>query len=415
MYNVRQRWGFLAVLFMVSVSQFFDRNVIAVLLEPIKREFNISDAMLGLLGGFSFALFYAGAGIPVARWADRGNRRTVIVVSLVIWSCMTMLCGLAQTFWQLVLARVGVGAGESGGLPPSQSLIVDYFPPERRATAIAIFTGGAIAGSVLGLGLGGYIAALHGWRSALSVGGAAGLVLALIVRFAVAEPRLHQDSRSVTAQTENWSDTLTALRRKRSYVYALAGSSFYFLFAYGALIFVPSFMIRVLRAPLVEVSVDYGAATAAGSFVGTLGGGWLADRLSRHDIRWLAWLPAVAFGLAAPIFFAALALQHFWMFIGLAFVFYTTLCAGIPSVFTAVHAVCGNARRATAIAIVYFSANLLGGGFGPLLSGALSDALSAVYGAQGLRYALMLMTVLLLGSGILLYHFGRAMPRDLEE
>jgi MFS family permease len=139
LYSSRQRWGLLAVLFLVSTSNYLDRNVISVLLEPIKQEFHVSDTMLGLLGGFCFSIFYAVFGMPVARWADRGNRRTVITLALAIWSLMTLCCGLAQTFVQLTIARIGVGAGEAGAIPPAQSLIADYFSPQQRATAIAIF------------------------------------------------------------------------------------------------------------------------------------------------------------------------------------------------------------------------------------------------------------------------------------
>lgn len=153
LYTDRQRWGYLTILFVVAASQFFDRNIMSVLLEPIRHEFHVSDTMLGLLSGLCFALFYSVAGIPVARWADRGNRRTIITLALAAWSVMTLVCGLAQAFWQLALARVLVGVGESGGLPPSQSLIADYFSPERRATAIASFTAAAIAGNLLGIGV----------------------------------------------------------------------------------------------------------------------------------------------------------------------------------------------------------------------------------------------------------------------
>jgi len=415
MYTPRQRAGFLAVLFLVSTSQFFDRNVMSIVLEPIKHEFNASDTMLGILGGFCFALFYALAGLPVARWADRGNRRTIIAVALALWSAMTVFCGIAQTFWQLALARVGVGAGESGGIVPSQSLIVDYFPPERRASAIAILTGGSIAGNVLGLTLGGYITAMYGWRSAFLWAVILGLALVLVVRSTLAEPRLRPEYVRVSPPAERMGDTISHLWRKRSYLTGLVGCLIYFLFAYGALIFVPSFLIRVLHAPLAKVSTMYGLTGAASSLVGTLGGGWLADRLGRQDIRWLAWLPAAAFALAAPLYILGFASNDFWRFILLAFVGNILLSGGVPSAFSAIHSVCGNPRRATAFALVYFSASLFGGGFGPLVSGALSDALSAVYGPQGLRYALMLITTLLIASGSIFYVFGRQMPADLED
>lgn len=414
LYSPRQRWGFLAILFLVSTSQFFDRNVISVVLEPIKQEFGASDTMLGLLGGFCFALFYALAGLPVARWADRGNRLTVISLALAVWSVMTVFCGLAATFWQLALARIGVGAGESGGIPPSQSLIVDYFPPERRATAIAIFTGGAIAGNVLGLGLGGTVAATYGWRSAFLLAGVPGLALALLVRYALAEPRLALEPAQRNGTAEAVGETIRQLWRKHSYLVALIGCILYYTFAYGTLTFIPSFLIRDMHVSLAKVSTIYGTAVGAGSLIGTLSGGWLADRLSRRDVRWLAWLPAIALIVASPVYMIAFALSQLWIFMGLMFVGNVLLTGGLPSVFTAIHAVCGSRRRATAFAIVYFSASLFGGGLGPLASGALSDALRASRGVESLRYALIVMTILLVASAIAFLRLGFVMPPDVE-
>jgi MFS family permease len=149
LYSGRQRSAYLLVLFLVGTSNYVDRNIIGVLLEPIKREFGVSDTMLGLLSGLSFALFYATLGIPVARWADRGDRRFIITISLTVWSLMTVLCGMAQNFWQLALARVGVGMGEAGAIPPAQSLIADYYPPDRRAKAIGIYMMCSMAGYVI--------------------------------------------------------------------------------------------------------------------------------------------------------------------------------------------------------------------------------------------------------------------------
>lgn len=413
LYSDPRRWGLLAVLFLVSTSNYLDRYVISVVLESIKQEFQVSDTMLGLLSGFSFSIFYAVFGIPVARWADRGNRRTIITFALTAWSLMTMVCGLAQTFWQLALARVGVGVGESGAIPPAQSLIADYFPPERRATAIAIFTSAGTAGYLLGFGAGGYMAATYGWRSTFLLAGAPGLLLALIARFALAEPRQHLGFQQ-SGPAESMSQTLARLRHKKSYVYAVASFALYFLFAYGTLIFIPSFLVRVLHVPLARASMTFGGVSAAATVIGTLGSGWLADRLARHDVRWLAWLPAGACMLAIPFFLMAFATSDFRIFTPLAFVGMLLLSAH-PSGYTAIHTLCGSRRRAMAIAIVFFSSTLFGGGFGPLVTGAVSDALSSAYGAEGLRYALMMMTTVLVASSLAFYRFGQAIPADLEE
>jgi MFS family permease len=415
LYTTSQRWSLLAVLFLVSTSNYIDRNVISVLLEPIKQEFRVSDTMLGLLGGFCFAAFYAVFGMPVARWADRGNRRTIITLALTIWSLMTLCCGLAQSFAQLAIARIGVGAGESGAIPPAQSLIADYFPPLQRARAIAIFTSAAIAGYLLGFGVGGYLAATQGWRMAFLVAGVPGLVLALITRFGLSEPRLLLRFQVGRADGESVRASLARLMAKRSYLYALAGCLLYFLVAYGALIFIPSFLIRTLHVGLTDVSVTYGSLGAIASVIGTLGGGWVADRLARRDARWLAWLPALALVVTAPIEIAAFMMSSFKAFLACGFAASVLLAGGLPPVFAAIHAVCGGRRRATAIAIVLFSATLFGGGCGPLLAGAISDLLTARYGADGLRYALIVMMPVLAASGACFYFFARAMPQDIED
>lgn len=414
LYRTRQRWALLAVLFLVSASSYLDRNVVSVLLEPIKREFHVSDTMLGLLGGLAFALFYATLGLPVARWADRGNRRTVIALALTAWSIATAACGLAQSFGLLLLARVGVGAGEAGAISPAQSLLVDYFPPERRATAMGVFTSASVAGLLLGIGGGSYLATAYGWRTAFILCGLPGLLLALIVRVFISEPRERLGFPSLQGPAPSLHEMSRALWRKSSYRYALVGCCLYFFMAYGALIFMPSYYLRVLHVSLREMGAAYGTVSAAAALIGTLGGGYLADRLARRDPRWLAWLPAIACAASGPIYIFALACNSFRAVLGISFWCGILLSGGLPPVFAAIHEVCGSARRATAIAIVLFAASLFGNGLGPVVAGALSDLLSARYGADGLRYTMQILMLLLPVTGAAFYCFGRAMPADRE-
>ncbi|MBL8266372.1 spinster family MFS transporter [Steroidobacter sp.] len=415
LYSARHRWGLLAILYLVSTSNYLDRNILAVLLEPIRVEFAASDTMLGLLSGLAFVIFYALFGIPVARWADVGNRRTIVTVALTVWSLMTVACGLAQTFVQLAIARVGVGAGESGAIPPAQSLIAEYFPPEQRASAIAIFTSASTAGLLLGIGVGGYVATHYGWRTAFMVAGLPGLVLAVLVRFGLREPRLVLGFPRSGAQGESLRAAIASLRAKPSFVLMLIGAILYFLMAYGALLFVPTFLVRVHGLSLAVVGFSYAGVSAAGSLLGTLAGGWVADRLARRDARWLAWLPALTFVLGGLLFMAAFMLDSYSAFLVCAFVGMALMNVGVPAMFAAVHAVCGGPRRAMAIAIVLFSGTLFGGGLGPLLTGIVSDAFSASHGAGGLRYSLILMTSTALLAGAVFYHAGRAMPADIEQ
>jgi MFS family permease len=415
LYSPGQRWGFLAILFLVTTSNYFDYYVVSVVLDPVKQEFHLSDTQLGLLSGFGFAALYAFAALPVARWSDRGNRRTIITLTLAGWSVMTMVCGLAQSFWQLVGARLGVAVTEPGAAPPAHSLIVDYFPPERRAMAVAILTqGGSAAGYCVGVGFGGYIAATQGWRMAFLLAGAPGLLLALLVRWVLAEPRCRLGFPAIDA-AESSTQSIRRLRKKRSYVYMLAGLTGYALFAYGTSVFLPSFMIRVLHATLEQVSVTWGFAVAVAMIVGACVGGWLADRLSRRDVRWYAWIPAIAFGLGAPLYWLALSTERLWTFIAVDFPAEVILAVGYSVCFAAIHAVCGHTHRALAIAVAYFSIMFIGCGFGPLLAGALSDAFNADYGMASLRYSLLSMVIFLLPAAFALHRAGFAMTNDVEE
>jgi len=413
-YSPRQRWTYLAVLFLVSMSNYIDRNVISVLLEPIKAEFQVSDTMLGLLTGLSFALFYATLGIPVARWADRGDRRFIITASLVIWSTMTAICGMAQSFWQLALARVGVGAGEAGAIPPAQSLIADYFDPAQRGRALAIFMASATAGYLIGFVLGAQIASAWGWRWAFILMGLPGLALAVVVRWVLREPRHLPEFRPAEAAQEPLTQTLRALFAKRSFVFLLAGMVIYFLISYGATIFFPSYMIRVLQVPLATVGTAYGAVAAVAAVVGTLAGGFITDRLARRNPAWLAWIPAAGLAVAWPAYELMLLAPGFGTFLALSAIAGITVNMTVPAMFAALHAVCGSARRALAVALMFFFANLIGLGLGPVISGALSDMFSAAYGAVGLRYALMLVLILLLPGAWVMYLCGRQLPLDIE-
>ncbi len=415
LYSKRQRGWLLAVLFLVSMSNYVDRNVIAVLLEPIKKEFAVSDTYLGLLSGFAFALFYATLGIPVARWADRGNRRIVVTLSLTVWSVMTALCGLAQSFTQLVLARIGVGAGEAGALPPAQSLIADYFPPERRASAIAVFMSSATAGYLVAFVGGAQLVSHYGWRIAFIAVGLPGLLLAVVVFFTLKEPRdvLGYSARNA-ASDETFAGAMRQLFRKRSYAWIVVAITLYAFFAYGVLIFFPSYMIRSLGVSLSTIGTTYGAVSAVGALAGTLGGGWLADRLGSRDVRWFAWLPAIALALIFPLYVAAFLQATYTGFLVLTFIAGLLLSAGLPSVFTAMHAVCGSKRRTVAVAVLTFMMSMVGGGLGPLVTGVLSDFFAASQGSGALRAALISASTMLLPSAVALYLAGRGLRSDVE-
>ncbi|MFC4311962.1 spinster family MFS transporter [Steroidobacter flavus] len=415
LYRPARQWSFLAVLFLVSTSNYVDRNIISVLLEPIKAEFGVSDTLLGLLTGISFAVFYATLGIPVARWADRGNRKTIITLSLTIWSVMTALCGLAQSFWQLALARVGVGAGEAGALPPAQSLIADYFGPTRCGRALSIFMSSSMCGYLLGFVAGAHIATTYGWRTAFLIVGLPGLALAVLVHVVLHEPRTLPQFQPLPGSQEPIHATFRALLAKRAFVYLVIAMVIYFLIAYGAIVFLPSYMVRVLKVPLAEVGTAYGLVSAVSSILGSLLGGFLVDRLSKRDLAWLGWLPAAGLLLCWPLYEAMLLAPTFAMALMFAGLAGLALNAAVPAMFTCIHVICGSARRAVAVAVVFFFANLIGLGLGPVVAGALSDAFSALHGPVGIRYALLLVMTMLLPCAWLLVMTGKHVVAAVED
>lgn len=414
LYGDGRRWWMLLVLFLVATCSYLDRHIVSVLLEPIKKEFGVSDTLLGLLSGFAFAIFYATLGIPVARWADRGNRRSIVTLAVTLWSGFTVLCGYAGSFWQLALARVGVGAGEAGAIPPSQSLIVDYFAPARRASALAIFMSSATAGYLIAFVLGGYLAAHYGWRTTLIVVGAPGLLLALLVRFCLDEPRLRPGREPLAAAQSGIGATVRELFAKPSYRLLLAAAVSYALMAYGSAVFFPSFMVRSLGVSLAEVGLVYGLISAVGALVGTVGGGFIADRLGQRSPSWYAWLPALGCALALPLYVAAMLADSFTTFVVLSGVGGTLVGGCLPSMFTGLHAVCGSSRRALSVAVLTFMMSLIGSGLGPVIAGALSDAFAARAGNESLRWAMLVCTLFLLPCIWCFWRAGQHLPRDLE-
>jgi predicted MFS family arabinose efflux permease len=413
-YSNRQRWTFLVILFLVCTSNYIDRYIMSVLIEPIKTEFGATDTQMGLLSGFAFAIFYAVLGIPLARLADRGDRKLVISLSLALWSFATAICGIVQGFWQLLLARVLVGVGEAGAIPPGQSLIADYFEPEKRTRALAIFMSSTTVGYLVAFVLGAQIAAQYGWRMAFLLMGVPGLLLALIAWVGLKEPRRIPRRLHDKASRETFGTSLRILFRKPSYVLLTIGSVFYFLVAYGAFIWFPPYMQRVLGVDLAQLGALYGLVGAAGSVIGTLLGGWVADRLAKRNLRWMALTPAISLLISCPLYIAAILMSSFTTFLIFSFLSGVMLSASIPSMFSMIHVVCGTRRRAMAVAINFFFANLIGLGLGPVLTGYLSDTFTAQYGVTGLRYALVAALLFLLPAAFAYWRVTKHLEKDAE-
>ncbi len=304
----------LVVLFLIQLFSIMDRLILSVLADDIKRELGLSDSELGFLLGFAFAALYATVGIPIARLADRSSRRTIAAVSLGLWSLATAATGLTQNLFQLALARVSVGIGEAGGSPPSHSLVSDYFPPQRRARALGIVSAGGSAGVLAGLFIGGHLGELIGWRATFWVVGAAGVVLALVIRFTLREPpRGRYDPESATRTQPPLMHVLRHLFSLRSYIHLSLAASLHSFAGYGAASWTPIFLMRVHGLEKTDIANTLGPISGLTSMLGILASGFVVEWLAHRDLRWYMWMPAVASLIALPFSYAFLLVPNIWL------------------------------------------------------------------------------------------------------
>ena len=380
----------LSVLFLVYVFNFIDRQILSILIDPIKEELGASDTQMGFLTGIAFAVFYTGFGIPIARWADRGVRRSIIAIGLTVWSVMTALCGLAQNFLQLAAARIGVGVGEAAGSPPAHSLISDYFPPERRAAALSIYNIGIPVGVMIGYLAGGWIVEFFNWRVAFFVVGIPGVLLALVMRFTVREPPRGM-SEAAGADTESYSlgDVIRFLRSLRSFMLLAVASGIASLTAYGFGAWVPPFLGRVHGMGSGEIGTWMGLGTGIGGALGMVVTGFAADRLARRDPRWYLWIGAGTIAVYFPFMVAFLLIDQAIPAILFYFVPLTLGAVYLGPAIAMTHALVTVRMRALASSILLFILNLIGMGLGPQIVGILNDVLEPKYGIEAIRYSLL--------------------------
>lgn len=328
---------------------------------------------------------------------------------------MTALCGLAQNFWQLVLARVGVGIGEAGAIPPSQSLLADYYPPQRRAKALGFLLMSSMVGYMLGLVLGGWVAQHYGWRMAFIVVGLPGLALAVLAGMVLHEPRTLPQYAVRHSDRIGISTSIRELLAKPAYRCILAAMTLYFIIAYGAVTFKASFLVRVHQMSIAEVGMLIGSTSVTGALVGNIAGGYLADRLANFDVRWFARIPAIGLLVLFPIYMGVFLVDDRIALIVLLLVGSALLMGVVPPIFSAMHLVCGSRRRAMAVAVVGFCGNLIGLGLGPVFTGFMSDHFAVRLGeAEGLRQALLIVLVALLPSSYFMFRAQKNLLRDSE-
>jgi predicted MFS family arabinose efflux permease len=418
----------LFVLATIYVFNYIDRQLMTIVIEPVKLEFGISDTGIGLLSGVTFAVFYTVFGFPLGRLSDRIGRKPVIAFSCLVWSIVTMLCGMAGNFLTLMLARIGVAVGEAGGTAPSVAMVSDMYPPHRRSTALAVLMLGSSLGAIVGLGLGGWIAQHYGWRYAFLLIGAPGIVLGLLLLFTVRTPKPAAAPTPLEqrALQQGWLQTLIELLRMPSFLWLVLAGGAAAVAGYAIGTWSPSFLIRSHGLNMQEAGFLVGVVGGTGSTVGTLVCGMLTDRLARRDVGWQIGVPLLGTLLSIPFalayflwpqgtafYIGSIAVPQAFLFysaFGFFGVWWVTPClSAITHLFPAT-------KLAQATAIFVMSMTLLGVGVGPLLVGMLSDYFTPSLGGEALRYALassvsmLLLAVLFLAMALPRYRTQLARP-----
>lgn len=385
--NKRAQYGTLAVITLVVGLNYLDRYILAILIEPIRVDLRLSDMQIGLLTGAGFALLYSTLAVPIARLAERYNRVVILAIAVLTWSAATAFSGLANGFLLLLLARVLVGCGEAGAMAPSLSMVADLFSIERRSTAMAIIGLGAAAGNTIAPWIGGSLESVVGWRWTFAALGLLGVPLALVLVFAIREPQRGWADGTAPVCPLPFGETLRRLFARRSFTTLIATLILMAIGEYSMILWMPSFFHRSYELGTAELGARLALYQGVPFFIGTYLGGAAADRLSTRDPRWIVWVPMIGVALTAPAIYGLCTAEHeaqaFTLLVlpSLANGLYVGPCYALVQNLAAVHS------RATATALLAFAVNLIGAGLGPLMVGALSNALAAQFGEQSLRMA----------------------------
>jgi predicted MFS family arabinose efflux permease len=408
------RWT-LTLLTVIATVQFFDRALMVVILEPIKREFALADAQLGLLAGLSYAAAFALAGIPLGWLADRTNRRNLLAGLLAVWSAMVALAGSAGQFATLIAARIGIGAMDAGGQPCSVSMIADLYVPQRRATAVAVFYVGVPLGMAAGFMAGGLLAAHYGWRTALFVAAVPGIVLAALLLTLVREPVRGASEGGSRAQLPppSLKDTLAFMRGQRSLVHLMAASVLVTAASSAMMSWIGSLLIRSHGLSLSQVGLVTAICMGGFGAVGTLFFGMLADRVGRRDMATQPRLMALA-ALLIAVFGSGVCLAPGWLGAAVALALFAACVAGLNGPTYALTQTLVRVRmRGTSMSVLVVLLNLIGVGVGPTLAGVLSDVFAARYGADSVRWAMMLVLLACLPAMLLFWRAAATIGRDI--
>ncbi|TZG29407.1 spinster family MFS transporter [Sphingomonas montanisoli] len=410
-----KRAGFmLGLMTLIYVLNYIDRQIITILQEPIKHEFGLADWQLGVLTGAAISLFYTAASLPIARWIDRGVNRVKLIASITaLWSLLTALCGLSQSFIQFVIGRMGVGVAEAGFAPAAHSLLSDMFPERRRPMAMALLALGIPSGIMLGLSIGGTVAQWYNWRVALFIVGLPGLLVALIYYLVAREPERGASEHYPIATADGPEGLIAAMKilvRRPAYVQVLLATGTSALVSTGMLAWTPSFLIRAHGLTLQEAGIGLGIVTGIAGLLGTSLGGWQATKFGAKGMYAMLPIPIVALGLTIPTFITTLFIADGTTALWVSIIpISMTYVWSAPSI-ALVQNLAPVRIRATASAIYMIIANVVGMAAGPMFTGILSDILTRRLGseAEGLRWAMTITAALMVWAMV---HWTLAMRK----
>ncbi|MBN8830516.1 MAG: MFS transporter [Sphingomonadales bacterium] len=402
----------IAFLTLISTFNYLDRSLLGLLLPLIKADLQLSDTALGLISGLAFALFYSILSLPIANLADRYNRRNIITIGFTCWSLMTAVSGYVVNGIQMAFCRFLMGAGEAAGLAPSQSMIADSFTRDRRPLALAIFSTASAIDAVFLLPLAAWIAEIYGWRVAFHLAGYAGLALAVLFYFTVREPGRQRTQAAPAQKKATLREAAVVLWRIPAFRAIIAGVSFMGGALYATGTWTTALLTRVHGLTVTEVGVYVTPARGLIGIAGIIATGWIADRLGRRDDRWRYRVPAIASFILVPAYAAFFLADAPALWIGGMALTAALYSAFQGPIFAATIALSPDHMKTVAVAINIFFTGLLGQIFGPLIVGALNDALTPIYGDHAIRYSMMAVALCCLLGGLCFLWAGRLAERE---
>ncbi len=394
----------IVMLFLVNVINLADRTIMSVLIESIRLDMHLTDGQIGLLSGFAFALFYAVAGIFIARMADLHDRRIVLGVSILAWSALTAITGAVHSFWQFFLARMGVGVGEAGAVPISNAMIGDYFPPEHRSLAHAVFIAGSFIGVFVGSLIGGYVGDAYGWRIAFVAAALPGVPIALLVFATLRDPRCNGDGKITTVDASTLGGTLRTLAKNNAFVFLSLSCGFLTFMVFGLITWFPAFLMRTHGLEQATVGLYFGTTLGVGMACGSVLGGLIANVLAKRSLRWLTGMPLILSFLFIPLYEIAIFASN--STVSLIFIGAAAALGGatLGPALGAIQTVLNPSMRAMGASVTGFSASLIGLGLAPFLVGILSDYFTPEMGAAaGLQTALAVTVLMGVVASLMLF------------